>query len=69
MDRRAAVAALGAAAFGSALKGSVVPSPGFGLGTQGGGSQQAHRVASPHQNSSRFRYSQLALIDANASAG
>src|SRR5437016_12549736 len=32
MDRRTAVAALGAAAMGSALKGGVSPSPGFSLG-------------------------------------
>src|SRR2546428_13127839 len=32
MDRRAAVAALGAAAFGSALKGSVSPGPRLSVG-------------------------------------
>src|SRR5712691_12728326 len=49
----------------TALKGSVVPSPGFSLGTEGGRSEQSHRVPALHQNSSRFRYSQLARMDAN----
>src|SRR5207253_2173714 len=37
--------------------------------THGGGSQRRHCRSPVHQNSRRFKYSQLARIDANASAG
>ena len=57
MDRRTAVAALGAAAMGSALKGGVSPSPGFSLGRL-------------KQSVSRWPYRQIPLAEfARAAAG
>src|SRR5437762_14182633 len=57
MDRRTAVAALGAAAMGSALKGGVSPSPGFSLGRL-------------KQSVSRWPYRQIPLPEfARAAAG
>src|SRR5437667_12244396 len=57
MDRRAAVAALGAAAFGSALKGSVSPGPRLSVGRL-------------KQSVSRWPYRQIPLPEfARAAAG
>src|SRR5439155_25410515 len=52
-----------------ALKGGAWPSTGFSLGTERGGPQRRHCRSAVHQNSRRFKYSQLARMDANASPG